>query len=198
MWEIKTGAGVLHTGSRAGLCSVQGGGWRDPACFTKQMGTSISRWLRPHSRWRCTGFLDLSGCPWCCHCVPPQRESLLLHCNPKLWPDGHVHLKNDYMTWPTQNSETALTWLLHFQHIPPCANLKKEKSILYKTFSWSKKKKSMYVLVNVEWKWKYHPELTTKHTLIFPLSLFSANVEVYAHICVCDWHPTVYSLMSLF
>lgn len=186
MWEIKTGAGVLHTWSWAGLCSVQGGGWRDPACFTKQMGTSISRWLRPHSRWRCTGFLDLSGCPWCCHCVPPQRESLHLHCNPKLWPDGHVHLKNDYMTWPTQNSETALTshdcFIFNtFPHVPTW----KKKNPYYIKLFLDLKKKSMYVLVNVEWKGKDHLELTTKHTLIFPpFALLRQCRGVCTHLCM--------------
>lgn len=41
------------------------------------------------------------------------------------------------------------------------------------------KKKSLYVVVNLEWKGKCHPELTTNHTLtVGPSTLFSTDAEV--------------------
>lgn len=136
----------------------------EPSCFMKQMGTSISGWLRLHSHWRCTGFLDLPGCPWCCHCVPPRRESLHPHYNPKLWPDGHVHLKDNYMTinWH-RNSETAPTShkCFIFNTFPHMIQLEERKIHYYIKLFLDLKKKSLYVVINLEWKGKCHQELTT-------------------------------------
>lgn len=138
--------GPIHTWSWAGLYSVQVEAG-ESSCFTKQMGTSISGWLHLHSHWWCTGFLDLPGCPWCCHCVPPRRESLHPHYNPRLWPDGRVPLKNKYMTWLTQNSETAPTShnCFIFNTVPHMMQLEERKIHYYIKLFLDLKKKKIFV-----------------------------------------------------